>query len=157
MELNPIALDFIPNETGTTPDNQGIDIAGHAAADIGRFEIPFKCEVVAALVEVKEGLAGSTGTAEVKFDKRFTAGSDTGRSDGTVGDINLGVTGVSAAGDVAYDVAGVGVSLEPGEEVIVQLISGTSGTGETGHIWPKLWVRQLPETKANLSALQETA
>jgi|GEM_PF-1334763 len=168
MELNPAVLEFHPFAgvsvesgdhmvAGTTRDALGLDIAGHVAGDMGVFKVPFKCDVVLAMVEITEGLAGGTlGTAEIKFDRRFTSGSDTGRADGDVADINLGVTGVSAAGDVAYDLVGMGVTLEPGMEVVVECVTAPNGAGEAGHIWPHLLVRYRPETRANLSALQAT-
>jgi len=157
MELNPTFLPFRALSTASTPDDEGIDYANHAAADMGIFEVPFKCEVVRAYAVITEDLAGTNVAGQVKFDRRFTAGSDTGRADGDVATLNFGVTGVSAEGDVAYDNAGMGVSLEPGMQVVVQCVSAPSGTGETGHIWPMLLVRPLPETAANMSALQETS
>ena len=44
-----------------------------------------------------------------------------------------------------------GVTLEPGQQVVVQVI-----TANTGQVIPELIVRYLPETLANLSALQAT-
>lgn len=157
FEINPVELPFIPAQSGTTWDNAGIDLEGHVAADIGVFRPSFKYDVVLAGCLITEGIAGVSATPQVRFDRRFTAGSDTGRTDGDVGDIKMGVTGVSAAGEVAYDLVGVGKSLEPGMEVVVQLLLGTTGAGKAGKIWPMLWVRYRPETMANLTAMQATA
>jgi len=159
MELNPESLAFrCFLVTGTSMDSQGIDLAVCANGDdLGAFDIPYKCVVHQAQVEIKEGLAGSTGTARIKFDLRATAGSDTGRGDGDIGDLNLGVTGVSAQGERAYDQVAFGTALEPGEEVVVEAVTTTYGqAGAAGHIWPFLLVRYVPEAVANLSALQAT-
>lgn len=149
-----ISLPFKINETGVTPDNDGIDLEGSIAADAGKFVIPFPCEVDYAAIVVTEGIA--PGTPEIKFDKRPTAGSDTARGDGDIGDINLGVAGVSDVGDVAYDLVARGTTLEPGQEVVVQIVTAVAGGG-TGTVWPQLVVRATPETFANLSNMQETA
>ena len=156
MELNPTYLPFVMHESGTTVDNQGIDLANHANADAGVFPIPFQCEVVRAMGCVTEGLAGASAVPELRFAKRPTAGSDTSRGDGDIALLNFGVSGVSAQGEVAYDEAAHGTVLSPGQEVVVQVVRGASGNGEAGHVRPMLLVRYNTETKANMTALQET-
>ena len=156
----PIELRFYP----ATPDDipsTGVDCAhnpGATPADLGYWQIPFKCEVFEANVGIIAGLAGTGVAARFKFDRRFTTGSDSGRTDGDVGDIYLGITGASAAGDVVYDLAGqaAGVTLEPGMQVVFEAHNTCSGTGKAGKVWPTLLVKQIPEVRANLSKLQET-
>jgi len=154
----PISLVFKMNESGTTVDNDGVDLAGHAtgtttdeAGDIGKFVIPYKCEVHIAQLVVTEGMGG---TPRLKFDHRPTAGSNTARGEGDIGDINLGVTGVSAEGDVAYDEVAKGTILDPGDEVVVRVVTGATGQGT---VWPQLLVKYMPETPANISSMQATA
>jgi hypothetical protein len=156
----PIALTFMPAESASTLIDTGIDLRGHVQGDMGVFPVPFKCRVVMSAVSITQGWAGASAFGEVAFDRRFTAGSDTGRTDGDVGRIFFGnVTGASAQGDVVYDRAGTGVTLEPGMEVVVECRSGAGavGSGAAGVVWPMLLVEYLPETRSNLSNMQETA
>lgn len=132
-------------------DPLGIDL-DQATGDVGSFIVPFKCEVVLAGAVVTEVCAGSSSTPVVKFDKRPTAGDETDRGDGDIAELKL-LT--SAAGVVLYDEVAVGEELEPGEEVMIEITTAAVGT-PTGHIKPFLLVKQLPETKANLSNMSET-
>lgn len=150
FEINPSFLQFIPTSVGTSWDDEGVDLQAHAGGDIGVFHVPFKCEVVQAQVTITETLSDA---AEIKFDLRPTAGSDTDRGDGDIADLNIGVTGVSVQGEVAYDLAGTGTVIDPGEEVVVEVIASCTSSGK---VRPDLIVRYLPETLANLDALQET-
>jgi len=149
-----VSLPFRYLETGVTVDDtkMAIDFPGHATGDLGIFEIPFKCEVAGTALLIKEGT--SDADIRVKFDKRPTAGSDTSRTDGTLGDIILGTSGASEAGAFVYDDAGAMTVLQPGHEVVAQLITTDSCT--TGMAWPFLLVRQVPETMANWTNAQET-
>jgi hypothetical protein len=145
-----IALDVIMELDYDDP--LGIDM-DQATGDVGSFIVPpFKCEVALAGATVTEVCAGSTSTPVVKFDTRPTAGSDASRGDGDIAELNL-LT--AAAGAVIVDKVGLGEILEPGEEVIIQLVTAAVGT-PTGHIKPFLLVKQLPETLANLSNVSET-
>jgi len=131
------------------------DVAGvdcdQVAKDVGRFVIPFRCQVLLAGVVVTETCAGGT-TPVVDFDLRPTAGSDTDRG---AADIAHFVLGTTAAGKVMYDEAAIGTELEPGEEVIIELKTAAA-TGPAGHFVPFLLVEYLPETKANLTDMTET-
>lgn len=147
----PINLQFKANESGTTVDNDGVDLDGHQTGDVGKFVIPFKCEVLYSALVVTEGMGG---TPELKFDHRPTAGSDADRGDGDIGDINLGVSGVSDEGEVAYDRVAEGTALEPGEEVVLEIVTAATAQGK---VWPQLVVAYVPETFENLSNMQETA
>jgi len=134
-------------------DGQGVD-CDQGAADVGIFIIPVKCQVILAGVTVTEVCAGSSTTPVVDFDKRPIAGSDVDRG---AADIAHLVLGTAADGEAIYDEAGVGTVLEPGEEVVVQLTVAATGGTPTGHFRPWLLVRYIPEIKANLSNLVETA
>lgn len=129
-------------------DDDGID-CDQSAADVGRFLIPFKCEVIRAQLVMTETAAGSTETPVVDFDSRPTIGSDTGRG---AADIAHFVVSTTAAGTVLYDEAGKGEVLEVGEEVVVQLTTKAEGSGDAaGHFIPQLLVARIPETLANQS------
>ena len=133
-------------------DAAGID-CDQATGDMGVFIVPFKCDVVRAGCVVTEACAGATTTPVVKFDKRPTAGASTNRGDGDVANLILGTT---AQGKVLYDEVYKGKTLSPGEDVVVELATRATG-GAAGHVLPFLLVQYLPETKANLTAMVETA
>lgn len=156
----------------------GCDLSN--TADEAYFDIPFKCRVVYAACLVTTIVAGD---AVIKFDRRFAASNDTGRSDGTIANITLPDT--TAIGQLIYDKvaqdklteaaaallvtedtchAGGGIwrdskcaneaygYLEPGMEVVVQVVSGTTGNAQ-----PVLVVDMLDEVMGNLSNMTETA
>ncbi|MBU2550231.1 MAG: hypothetical protein KKB20_17615 [Proteobacteria bacterium] len=129
----------------------GIDL-DQTAADVGKFSVPFKCEVLMAGLTIVETCAGTT-PGVVKFDLRPTAGSDTSRGDGDIATFAMGTT---AAGKVLYDKAGIGTTLEPGNEVVVE-IATQPVTGPAGQFIPFLLVKPVPETIANLDNMVETA
>lgn len=126
-------------------DTEGIDM-DQGAGDIAVFPIPFKCTVAYAAMMVTEVCAGSTSTPVLKFDKRPSAGSDTDRGDGDIGEIKL-LT--SAPGVFMYDLVGIKEALEPGEEVVVELTIASVGT-PTGHARPVLVVYPRDEMWENL-------
>lgn len=134
-------------------DAAGID-TDQAAADMGSFIIPFKCEVALAGATVTETCAGGTTTPVVDFDLRPTAGSDTDRGAADIAHLVLSTT---AAGKVMYDKVAVGTVLEPGQEVVVELKTAATGTSKAGHVLPFLLVKQIPEVLGNLSDMVETA
>jgi hypothetical protein len=153
----PIPLVFTPLTTSVTTTDGKINLAKHAAADVGFFTVPFKCEVLEAGLVVRIAFVGaSIADANVKFDKRPTAGSATLRGDGDIADFKLGVTGGSALGDVMYDLVGQGTTLEPGQEVVVEVVTGIATNASTGSVWPYLTVAHLPEVRDNLSHMTET-
>lgn len=133
-------------------DTEGIDF-DQSPADVAVFPIPFKCTVAYAAIMVTEVCAGSSTTPVVAFDKRPTAGDDTDRGDGDIGNIALGT---SAPGVFMYDLAGIKEVLEPGEEVVVQLVTAAAGT-PTGHGRPVLVVHPRDEMWENLDNAVETA
>jgi len=134
-------------------DTAGLDM-DQATGDKGYFVIPFRCQVVLAGAVVTETCAGGDSTPVVAFDKRPTAGSDSERGDADVANLVLATT---AAGKVMYDEDAIGDILEPGEEVVVELVTAAAGDGKAGHIRPFLLVEYLPETLANLADMVETA
>ena len=156
----------------------GVDLS--TTEDEAYFDIPFRCRVVYAALCVTVVVAGN---AVVKFDRRFAAGNDTGRSDGTIANIALPdttaigqviydkaaqdkITEATAAGLVTADTCHAGGGfwrdsacqnyahgyLEPGMEVVVQTISGTTGNAQ-----PILVVDIDEEVWGNLANAAETA
>jgi hypothetical protein len=84
----------------------------------------------------------------VKFDKRVTFGSDSGRGDGDVGVLNLLASAVHAAGKVVYK--DVNVKINPGEEIMVEVTDASAAlTGAVAHIF----YEPSPEQAANIPAM----
>ncbi|MFH1952577.1 MAG: hypothetical protein ABIL06_13270 [Pseudomonadota bacterium] len=152
MLRSDLVVDLEPHLMVDYDDDDGID-CDQTAADVARFLIKQKCEVVRSCAIVTEVCAG-TITPIVDFDLRPTVGSDTDRGVADIGHLILSTT---AAGKVMFDEVGQGTVLEPGEEVVVQLITAASGVGPTGHFIPYLQVKIIPETQANLDDTTETA
>ena len=146
----PIALPMM--QAVGYADTAGVD-CDQAPADILFFIVPFKCIVLLAGLLVTEACAGATTTPVMKFDRRITAGSDTGRGDGDIANFVLGTT---AAGKILYDKAAVGTVLMPGDEVVAELTVRATGTGAAGHVRPFLLVQYDPEVMANLPEMLET-
>lgn len=136
--------------------NGALILATLATGDYGGFTIPIKCEVQEAGAVVKTGFVGaSIASAQLKFDKRVNAGSDTNRGDGDIAQLYFGTTGASAQGACVYDLAGQGVMLEPGQEVVVEnMYAGTNISA--GAVWPYLLVKHMPEVRTNLTRMKET-
>lgn len=132
-------------------DAQGLDM-DQSAADLAVFSIVEPCQLILSGAVVTEVCAGSTSTPVVKFDVRPTAGSDTSRGDGDAGELKL-LT--AAAGSVMVDKVGAGTVLEPGQEVVVQLVTAAVGT-PTGHIRPFLQVIPVHELLDNYDVVSET-
>jgi hypothetical protein len=170
----PISLPYCT--TLSTKFEQGFTLTSIAGApnsytnvDLAVFDIPFKCKVYESGVIVLTGLAGTNpGPIDFRFDVRKTAGSDTGRSDGSAGIVNLYETGASARGETCFDLAGqtpydsvndTGCSLlEPGMQVVFQTGSTVlQGAGLAGVIKPYLLVEYMPEVRDNLVNAQETS
>jgi hypothetical protein len=134
-------------------DALGVDM-DQAAADIGYFIVPMKCELIITGAVITETCAGGTTTPEVDFDLRPTAGSDADRGAADLGHLVLDTT---AAGKVMYDKAGRGTILLPGQEIVFELKVAATGTDKAGHVRPFILVKPLDETKANLTNMVETA
>jgi hypothetical protein len=174
----PISLPFSTTitskfETGfvLSQITTGAPTTGAVNTDLAIFEIPFKCKVYEAGVLVLADLAGTNpGPHDFRFDVRLTAGSDTGRTDGSAGIVYLYETGASAQGDYCYDLAGqtpydntddTGCSLlEPGMQVVFQTgstaLTGTGMITAGSKVRPFLLVEYMPEVRGNLVNAQET-
>ena len=87
--------------------------------------VPHIVRAVAAVIKTVPAAAGV-----LKFDKRPTAGSDTGRGDGDVAVINLATS--HTAGTVVYK-DGLNALIKPGEEVVAEVTTAT-GTGGVAEI-----------------------
>ncbi len=146
-------ISLIPRLILDYDDAAGID-ATQSAADVAVFDVPFNCSVQSAFLLVTATCAGADATPVVKYDKRPTAGSDTGRGDGDIAHFVLGTT---AGGSALYDADGLRTSLEPGDQVVVQLVTAAAGVGAAGSFVPVLNVEYSPEMWANISAGVETA
>jgi len=135
LSLQGITLLGVPEITfATTGDKLFIDV-------------PFKCYVYRACV-LLNAAPGDAGI--VKFDKRPTYASDTGRGDGDVEVVNLKTSMV--AGDVAFSDASANVALEPGEQVVVE-VTDASAAVTLARAW--LLVREVPETPANMTNMKD--
>jgi len=133
-------------------DTLGVDL-DQAAADVGFFKIPMKCEVIEAGGIVTETCGGATGKPEFDFDLRPVAGSDANREAGAIGHLVLGAT---AAGKVMFDKVARGTILEPGQEIVAQVQTRPTGDGAAGHLRPYVLVKPLDEVKGNLANMIET-
>jgi len=126
---------------------EAIDI-GNAASNVSVIPIPFKCEVLEAIVVP---LAGATNSFTVGFN--YYDGTNAISTNAFVGSI---VVADSAAADVPYyDAAGLGVVLEKHSRVMIDC-DEAGDSGETA--LAGLVVNYLPETDANdQSGMIETA
>lgn len=107
------------------------------------FSIPHKCVVLRAQLLVTSTDAGG-GT--VKFDKRPTAGSDTGRGDGDIA--TLTVPASNQQGKMLFEEPSSALTLVPGDQVVVEV---TSDPGAGATMVPMLLVLYVPETTENMT------
>jgi hypothetical protein len=108
--------------------------------------LPVKIRAVAVELNAAPGGAGV-----VRFDRRVTFASDTGRVNGDVAVINLATSQV--AGSVVYK-DGLNATVNPGEEVVVTVAtasSGVSGAKVTLYIEPQ-W-----ENPANITKMVKSS
>jgi hypothetical protein len=133
--------DVIPLVTGGA-------LAAGSTGDKATIAVPFKCEVAMLFVLVT-GTSAHATAAVIKFDKRVTAGSDTGRGDGDVGAISK-TASLDQQGKYLYERPATRVLLEPGQEVIVEV---TTAQGEALTFTAGLLVRESPEDPANIAAM----
>ena len=122
-------------------------VALGSTGDKVTFRVPYRCrvEMVAAVIE---GASAHATAAIIKFDKRPTASSDTGRGDGDVGVVKK-LASTAQTGKFIYQrpaTAALAVVLKPGEEVIGEV---TTAQGEALAASLFVLVRQTPEDPAN--------
>lgn len=106
---------------------------------------PFKIRAVAVAINAAPGDAGV-----LKFDKRPTVGSDTGRGDGDVAVLNLLTT--HAAGNVIYK-EGLDVLINPGQQVVAEMTDASAAV--TAAVISML-VEEAHERPANLTNMKAT-
>ena len=137
--------------TGTA----GADIAVTSAADIYTFTIPCKCRPLRSGFTVGTTVSASDAPV-IAFDRRPTAGSDTSRGAGDVGEVTLTTT--SAQGQVYYEDNDGGTNwtttlLNEGDQVVVQVTTASDSTGGGG---PWLMLEYIPEVAGNNTVMNET-
>lgn len=89
------------------------------------------------------------GAPVVKWDKRPTAASDTGRGDGDVASLTYPAT-VPTAGQVVYKELTTPIRLNPGEQAVREVTT----TGSAGSAIGRLIYRVLNERPANITAMK---
>ncbi len=113
----------------------------NTAADKVIFTVPFDCRVRNLSLTIEGTDAGG---ATVKFDKRPTAGSDTGRGDGDVGTITIPAS--DQEGKVLEEVPTSNIKLKRGEQVVVEV---TAESVTALNCVPTLELEYIPEISAN--------
>jgi len=83
--------------------------------------------------------------AVIKFDKRPTAGTDTGRGDGDVGVITK--TAANVQGKTFYAAPAAAITVDAGDEIIVDV---TTANGDACAFGAAVKLRERPEAIANL-------
>ena len=142
--------DLIPLPAQGISPNYGL-IYSDSTGDKVIFSVPFKCEVVLVGVAVTGASTHATGFV-LKFDKRPTAGSNTGRGDGDIGVLSK-TASTNEQGKVLYERVGstAPVMLDEGDEVVAEL---TTAHGDSLSIGvPFVLVRQSPEDPRNNTAM----
>jgi hypothetical protein len=120
----------------------------NSLADLAGWGPVFQPVRIVALVAVVTNALGGAGV--IKFDKRPTYGSDTGRGDGDVGSLALPDT--TAIGVVIYKE--VNITLNPGQQVVAEVTDATAGS-DTADVY--IVVEYLPDRPANFSAMLASA
>lgn len=118
--------------------NSAADITG---ATWGPALVPHRVIGLAAIID-----NDIAATGVIKFDKRPTFGSDSGRGDGDVGVLNL--TTAHTQGKVVYKE--VDVRIVPGEEVVAQ-VTDVTGASDTADV--VIYVQPDWERPANVTAM----
>lgn len=128
-------------------------IATDSTGDKLTLTVPFRCEVVTAFAVLQTASVSGTPFV-IKFDRRVTAGSDTGRGDGDVAVLKKVAT-LDQQGKYIYGRPGgtgqptTAVILKPGEQVVVEV---TTANGDACVVVPGLLVRDSPEDLRNEAA-----
>ena len=124
-----------------------VNLALGSTGDKATLVIPFKCVVKRAFVVINGASAHATA-AVVKFDKRPTAGSDTGRGDGDVAVISK-TASVNQQGKYLYEDPATKIVLNEGAQVIVEV---TTANGDALVADAGLLLEYNPEILANNTA-----
>lgn len=130
------------DEFPLTPSALGVALG--STGDKAIFRIMDRYEVVRFGLQI-EGTDNNATGAVVAFDKRITAGSDTGRVDAALGTITKPAS-ANHQGKHLYKVPAATIVLKPGEEVVVEV---TTAQGAALAATPFLIVRRTPEAIAN--------
>lgn len=112
------------------------------AAGVNSFAPAFQPYYVRGVMAVIDNDIGATG--QIKFDKRPTVGTDSGRGDGDVGVLNL--TTAHTQGKIVYKF-GLNVLITPGQEVIAEVTDVTAASDVADIV---LLVEPASEVAANL-------
>lgn len=120
----------------------------NTAADKATLYAPmFKSRVHLAAVSI----AGTdAGGATIKFDRRITAGSDTGRGDGDAGVVIIPAS--NCAGLVKQDNSARGLIINPGDQIVVEV---TAEGVAALNVCAQLWLVYEPEEVGNLTDVAE--
>lgn len=131
----------------------GAALASGSTGDKATLAAPFRRgEILEAWVEW-EGASTHATSAIVAFDKRPTAGSDTGRGSADVATVNK-VASVNKQGKRTYsDLRSAPVAFNGGQEVVVEV---TTANGEALAFKAGLVVREVPSIFQDNTALEAT-
>jgi hypothetical protein len=115
----------------------------NALADVGFFApiVPHKVAILGAVIG-----NDIAATGVISFDLRPTAGSDTGRTNGTVGVLNL--TTAHTGGKVVYKE--ISFLVLPGQEVVAE-VTDVTGAADVADI--AIWVEPIWENPLNRLAM----
>ncbi len=114
--------------------------------------VPHIVRAVAVSLNADPGDAGV-----VKFDLRPTRGSDTSRTDGTVGTVSLATSHDFTAGStpaVIYHVPSSPVTVSPGQEVVCEV---TDASANCSAVVVGLWVEAIYDRPGNSTGMTATA
>lgn len=112
-----------------------------STGDKATFAIPFKCQVVRVSVCVN-AIPGDAGI--VTFDRRITAGSDTGRVDAYAGTLNMLTS--HTAGKVIYKDPTASLVLQEGDEIVVEVTDASAAVTLAHAV---VLIREMPEQAGN--------
>lgn len=121
-----------------------VSLAMGTTGDKATLTVPFNCEVRRVFVLI-QGTDANATAGVVKFDKRPTAGSDTGRGDGDVGTISK-TASLNEQGKYLYEDPTSHIALKEGEQVIVQV---TTAQGAALAFTAGIVIQRSPEDAAN--------
>lgn len=119
-----------------------------STGDKAEFNFGYVPHIVRAVAVILNAQPGDAGV--VKFDKRVTYESDTGRGDGDVAVINMLTT--HSAGQVIYK-NNLAVEIKPGEQVVAEVTDASASVTAATVV---LFVEPAWETPANRTIMVET-